>query len=76
MLLGVTLVYGAPRNVPNAAYTDRMHQYGNLDASMGALPICEDLSRDADWLERINRLHYVVASGGRLRCSLCMPWIN
>jgi acyl-CoA synthetase (AMP-forming)/AMP-acid ligase II len=66
MLLGVTLVYGAPHVVPNATYADEMHQYANVDASMGAPSIYEELSSDPEALERINRLHYVVASGGML----------
>ncbi|PLB54578.1 L-aminoadipate-semialdehyde dehydrogenase [Aspergillus steynii IBT 23096] len=66
MLLGVTLVYGAPQVVPNAIYADEMHQYANVDASMGAPAIYEELSRDPEALERVNRLHYVVASGAPL----------
>lgn len=65
LLLGVTLVYGAPQVVPNAAYTDEMHRHAGVDASMAAPSIYEELSRDDDALERINRLHYVVASGGK-----------
>jgi acyl-CoA synthetase (AMP-forming)/AMP-acid ligase II len=70
LLLGVTLVYGAPHVVPNATYADQMHQYANVDASMGAPSIYEELSRDPEALDRINRLHYVVASGGMLFVSL------
>lgn len=70
LLLGVTLVYGAPHVVPNATYADQMHQYANVDASMGAPSIYEELSRDPEALERINRLHYVVASGGMPSLSL------
>ncbi|KAI9745048.1 MAG: hypothetical protein M1818_001326 [Claussenomyces sp. TS43310] len=66
LLLGVTLVYGAPYVVPNAAYADEMHKYAGVDASMGAPSIYEELSRDSDSLERINRFHYVVASGAPL----------
>ncbi|KAF7586175.1 hypothetical protein BBP40_009331, partial [Aspergillus hancockii] len=66
MLLGVTLVYGAPHVVANATYADEMHQYANVDASMGAPSIYEGLSCDPEALERINRLHYVVASGAPL----------
>lgn len=65
MSIGVTLVYGAPQIVPNAAYTDEIHKYAGVDASMGAPSIYEELSRDGDALERINRLNYVVASGGK-----------
>lgn len=65
LLLGVTLVYGAPHVVPNAAYADDMHKYAGVDASMGAPSIYEELSRDPESLERINKLHYVVASGGK-----------
>jgi acyl-coenzyme A synthetase/AMP-(fatty) acid ligase len=65
LLLGVTLVYGAPYVVPNARYTDEMHEHASVDASMGAPSIYEELSRYEDSLERINRLHYVVASGGK-----------
>ncbi|KAI9042659.1 non-ribosomal peptide synthetase [Aspergillus affinis] len=66
MLLGVTLVYGAPQVIPNAIYADEMHQYANVDASMGAPSIYEELCRNPEALERINRLHYVVASGAPL----------
>ncbi|KAL4904331.1 hypothetical protein BDW74DRAFT_168379 [Aspergillus multicolor] len=66
MLLGVTLVYGAPQVVPNATYADQMHQYANVDASMGAPSIYEELCRDLETLERVNGLHYVVASGAPL----------
>ena len=65
LLLGVTLVYGAPNVVPNAAYADEMHEYAEVDASMGAPSIYEELSRDSESLERIKKFHYVVASGGR-----------
>ncbi|KAF2836219.1 putative NRPS-like enzyme [Patellaria atrata CBS 101060] len=66
LLLGVTLVYGAPHVVPNAAYADEMHKYAGVDVSMGAPSIYEELSRDPGSLERINRFHYVVASGAPL----------
>lgn len=69
LLLGVTLVYGAPHVVPNASYTDEMHIFAGVDASMGAPSIYEELSRDSESLQRINRLKYVVASGGRLSPS-------
>ena len=64
LLLGVTLVYGAPHVIPNAAYVDEMHKYAGVDASMGAPSIYEELSRDPESLERIDRFHYIVASGG------------
>ncbi len=70
LLLGVTLVYSAPHVVPNAVYADSMHKYANVDASMGAPSIYEELSNDPESLERINRLHYVVASGGMYPCIL------
>ena len=65
LLLGVTLVYGAPHTVPNPAYLDEMHKYAGVDASMGAPYLYEELSRNSESLERINNLHYVVASGGK-----------
>ena len=64
LLLGVTLVYSGPNVVPSASYADDMHRYAGVDASMGAPSIYEDLSRDPKSLDRINRLKYVVASGG------------
>ena len=64
LLLGVTLVYGAPHVIPNAAYADEMHKYAGVDASMGAPSIYEELSRDPESLERIDRFHYIIASGG------------
>ncbi|OTA64054.1 acetyl-CoA synthetase-like protein [Hypoxylon sp. EC38] len=66
LLLGVTLVYGAPHVVPNSAYVDDMHKYANVDASMGAPSLYEELSRDPEALERIKKFHYVVASGAPL----------
>lgn len=33
LLLGVTLVYGAPHVVPNPAYVDEMHKYAGVDSS-------------------------------------------
>ncbi|KAI0381395.1 acetyl-CoA synthetase-like protein [Hypomontagnella monticulosa] len=66
LLLGVTLVYGAPHIVPNAAYVDAMHKYAGVDASMGAPSLYEELSRDPEALERINKFQYVVASGAPL----------
>ncbi|KAL9032198.1 MAG: hypothetical protein Q9180_006636 [Flavoplaca navasiana] len=65
LLLGVTLVYGAPQVVPNASYTDEMHKHANVDASMGAPSLYEELSRNVDSLARIKKMHYVVASGGK-----------
>lgn len=70
LLLGVTLVYGAPHVVPNAAYVDDMHKYAGVDSSMGAPSIYEELSRGVESLRRINNLHYVVASGGMYHVSL------
>ncbi|KAL8904941.1 MAG: hypothetical protein Q9207_002935 [Kuettlingeria erythrocarpa] len=66
LLLGVTLVYGGPHIVPNASYMDEMHRYANVDASLGAPSLYEELSRNADSLERIKKMHYVVASGAPL----------
>ncbi|KAF2644121.1 acetyl-CoA synthetase-like protein [Massarina eburnea CBS 473.64] len=66
LLLGVTLVYGAPHVVPNPTYMDEMHRYAGVDASMGAPSLYEELSRDEKALELINRFHYVVASGAPL----------
>ncbi|KAL7626082.1 hypothetical protein AAE478_002852 [Parahypoxylon ruwenzoriense] len=63
LLLGVTLVYGHPNVVPNSAYTDEMHKYAGVDASLGAPSLYEELSRDPESLERINKLQYVIASG-------------
>ena len=65
LLCGVTLVYGDPHLVPNALYTDEMHKHAGVDASMGAPSIYEELSRDPAALERLHKLHYVVASGGK-----------
>ncbi|KAL8722181.1 MAG: hypothetical protein Q9225_001277 [Loekoesia sp. 1 TL-2023] len=66
LLLGVTLVYGAPNVVPSASYADEMHKYAGVDASMGAPSIYEELSREPEALARTNRLEYVVASGAPL----------
>ncbi len=71
LLLGVTLVYGAPHVIPNAAYADEMHKYARVDASMGAPSIYEALSRDPESLERLNGFHYIVASGGAYLHALC-----
>ncbi|KAI1126132.1 putative NRPS-like enzyme [Nemania abortiva] len=63
LLLGVTLVYGAPHVIPNAAYADEMHQYAEVDGSVGAPSLYEELSRDEESLERMSKLKYVIASG-------------
>ncbi|KAI3319856.1 putative NRPS-like enzyme [Xylariaceae sp. AK1471] len=63
LLLGVTLVYGAPHVIPNAAYADEMHQHAGIDASIGAPSLYEELSRDVESLRRMGKLRYVVASG-------------
>ena len=65
LLCGVTLVCGASNILPNAAYVDDMHKYADIDASMGAPTIFEELIHDPEALERINKLHYIVVSGGR-----------
>lgn len=69
LLCGVTLVYGAPRVVPNAEYVDQVHIHADVDATMGAPSIYEELSRDSDALKRLERMQYVVASGGRCLSS-------
>ena len=71
LLLGVTLVYGAPHVIPNAAFADEMHKYAGVDASMGAPSIYEELSRAPESLTRLDRFHYVVASGGAYPHALC-----
>lgn len=62
--LGVTLVYGDPHVPPNAAYVAEMHAFAGVDASMGAPSIYEDMSRRQEWIEGLNDMQYVVASGG------------
>lgn len=64
LLLGVTLVYGAPRVIPNALYADQMHEHAGVDATMGAPSIYEELARDPEALKRLHGMKYVVASGG------------
>lgn len=68
--LGVTLVYGEPHIPPNAAYVDEMHQYADVDATMGAPSIYEDLCDHPEWLEHIKKMHYVVASGGKRHAAV------
>ncbi|KAI1154381.1 putative NRPS-like enzyme [Nemania diffusa] len=63
LLLGVTLVYGAPNVIPNAAYADEMHQYAGIDGSVGAPSLYEELSHDVESLERMGKLKYIIASG-------------
>ncbi len=65
LLCGVTLVYGAPRVVPDAEYVDQMHIHAGVDATMGAPSLYEELSRNPKALERLGRMQYVVASGGK-----------
>ena len=64
LVLGITLVLGAPHVVPSAHYTDQMHQHADVQASMGAPSIYEDLSDEPDSLERIKRMAFIIASGG------------
>lgn len=70
LLLGVTLVYGAPHVIPNPTYLDETHQYAGVDGSVGAPSLYEELSRDVESLERMGRLKYVVASGGECAQSV------
>lgn len=70
LLLGVTLVYGAPHVIPNPTYLDKMHQYAGVDGSVGAPSLYEELSRDIESLERMGRLKYIVASGGKCAQSV------
>ncbi|KAI0466489.1 putative NRPS-like enzyme [Xylaria cf. heliscus] len=63
LLLGVTMVYGAPHVIPNPSYVDEMHQYAGIDGSIGAPSLYEELSRDPKSLERMGKLKYVIASG-------------
>jgi acyl-CoA synthetase (AMP-forming)/AMP-acid ligase II len=65
LLCGVTLVYGAPKVVPNAGYADEMHLHAGVDATMGAPSIYEELSRDPESRRRLDKMQYVVASGGK-----------
>lgn len=69
LLLGVTLVYGAPHVIPNAVYTDEMHRYAGVDGSIGAPSLYEELAREPESLERMGNLKFVVASGGE--CNFC-----
>lgn len=64
LVCGVTLVLGAPHVVPSAVYTDKMHQFARVGASMGAPSIYEDLSQDQGSLERLRKLSYLIPSGG------------
>ena len=66
LLLGVTLVYGFPTVVPNSVYSDQMHMHADVDATMGAPSIYEDLAQNHESLEKLKRMHYVVASGAPL----------
>ncbi|KAK0614921.1 hypothetical protein B0T17DRAFT_540571 [Bombardia bombarda] len=66
LLLGVTLVYGAPRVVPNALYVDLMHEHGDIQGSLAAPSIYEELCQDPVKLERMKGFHFVVASGAPL----------
>jgi acyl-CoA synthetase (AMP-forming)/AMP-acid ligase II len=65
LLCGVTLVYGAPKVVPNAGYADQVHLHAGVDATMGAPSIYEELSRDPEARKRLDGMQYVVASGGK-----------
>ncbi|KAI0185901.1 putative NRPS-like enzyme [Xylaria flabelliformis] len=63
LLLGVTMVYGAPHVIPNAEYADKMHQHARVDGSIGAPSLYEELSRHVESLKRMGKLKYVIASG-------------
>ncbi|XP_044715058.1 AMP-binding enzyme domain-containing protein [Hirsutella rhossiliensis] len=69
LCLGVTLVFGAPHVVPNAAYVDAMHRFADVNASMGAPSLYEDISTQPDWLEHMKGFSYVVVSGAPLSKS-------
>lgn len=76
LLLGVTLVYGAPNVIPNAAYADEMHQYAGIDGSVGAPSLYEELSHDVESLERMGKLKYIIASGGEYASTNLRRSIN
>lgn len=64
LILGVTTVFGAAGVVPNATYTDDIHKYGGIDASIGPPSMYEELSHESDSLERLNKLRYILVCGG------------
>ncbi|KAK8051651.1 hypothetical protein PG993_003036 [Apiospora rasikravindrae] len=64
--LGVTLVYGAAHVIPNADYVDEIHRYADVEGSMGAPSLYEDLCAHPKMLVHMRHLHYVVASGAPL----------
>ena len=72
LLCGVTLVCGSPKTLPNAAYVDEIHKYANVEASMGAPTLFEELSHDPEALKRINKLRFIIVSGGKKRRSPSM----
>lgn len=74
LLCGVTLVYGAPRVVPNAEYAHQVHLHAGVDATMGAPSLYEELSRDSEARKRLEGMQYVVASGGK--ALLPTKWQN
>lgn len=66
LLLGVTTVFGAASVVPHAEYTDEIHKYAGVDASIGPPAIFEDLSQDPISLDRMGMLRYVLVCGAPL----------
>lgn len=68
--LGVTLVLGAAHVVPNADYVDEVHRYADVEGSMGAPSLYEDLCAQPKMLVHMRHLHYVVTSGGELSSAV------
>ncbi|KAK7927484.1 hypothetical protein PG985_004482 [Apiospora marii] len=64
--LGVTLVFGAAHVIPNADYVDEIHRYADVEGSMGAPSLYEDLCAQPKMLVHMRHLHYVVSSGAPL----------
>ncbi|KAK7958648.1 thioester reductase domain-containing protein [Apiospora saccharicola] len=63
--LGVTLVFGGAHVIPNADYVDEVHRYADVEGSMGAPSLYEDLCAQPKMLVHMRHLHYVVSSGGK-----------
>ncbi|KAK7997482.1 trna 2 -phosphotransferase 1 protein [Apiospora arundinis] len=64
--LGVTLVFGAAHVLPNAEYVDEIHRFADVEGSMNAPSIYEDLCAQPKMRVHMRHLYYVVASGAPL----------
>ena len=63
--LGVTVVLGSTRMVPNAFHADQMHQLGTIEATLAAPYLFEELAQKEQYLEHLKALKFIWWGGGK-----------